>query len=204
MKGNNKKKHNYFSDNAQKYGDAFLQQFDAKRLRSDARRVFSDIAFGNIDFDKYWQYFTEPMFVNALIDAANTKITIHGISYAALVEQQKSATNSEIVMVTKYHERQLAAYQLFYDCFMRIKSNGFSISSTSELKSLGNLVSQYKNDLVEPMFANVNSGFVYGHQSQLISYSIPNQDTFDHSSIGKDVDESEPEYLTPHFIIKDQ
>ena len=76
---NQKKKNNYFSDNIQKYGEGFIQRFDAKKLRSDARRVFSDIAFGNIDFDKYWSYFTEPMFVNALIDAATTKLMIHGV-----------------------------------------------------------------------------------------------------------------------------
>ena len=101
-RNNNKKRSNYFSDNIERFGEGFLQRFDAKKLRSDARRVFSDIAFGNIDFDKYWSYFTEPMFINALIDAANTKLMIHGVSYNAIKAQEQNGVDPDMMVVERY------------------------------------------------------------------------------------------------------
>lgn len=196
---NNKKRNNYFSDNIQKYGEGFLQRFDAKKLRTDARRVFSDIAFGNIDFDKYWPYFTDPMFINALIDAANTKLMIHSVSYNAIKEQEKVATNSDMQMVRRYHERLMHAYELFYNCFMSIKANGFNVSNTSDLKTLSNLVSQYKNDLIEPVFSS-GSGFTY-NQLQMFNDCT---DNYDHDSISKPIIEEEPEYVQLNLNIKDK
>lgn len=197
---NQKKKNNYFFDNIQKYGEGFIQRFDAKKLRSDARRVFSDIAFGNIDFDKYWSYFTEPMFVNALIDAANTKLMIHGVSYNAIKAQEQFGVNSDMLMVERYHQRLMCAYQLFYNCFMGIKANGFVVSNTSDLKTLSNLVSQYKNDLIEPVFASANSGFAY---DQINAMQHAPVDTFNHEAIGMPIEEEEPEYVQLNLNIKD-
>jgi hypothetical protein len=197
---NNKKRNNYFSDNIQKYGEGFIQKLDAKKLRSDARRVFSDIAFGNIDFDKYWAYFTDPMFVNALIDAANTKLMIHSVSYNALRNQERVATNSDIQMVERYHERLMNAYGLFYGCFMSIKANGFKVDNTSSLKTLSNLVSQYKNDLIEPVFSS-SSGVSFNSISELTE---PYADNFNHQSIMQPVVDEEPEYVQLTLNIKDK
>lgn len=199
-RNNNKKRSNYFSDNIERFGEGFLQRFDAKKLRSDARRVFSDIAFGNIDFDKYWSYFTEPMFINALIDAANTKLMIHGVSYNAIKAQEQNGVDPDMMVVERYHYRLMCAYQLFYNCFMSIKANGFRINNTSDLKTLSNLVSQYKSDLIEPVFASTNSGFVYNDTMAQNTYV----DTFDHESIGMaPIPEEEPEYVQLTLNIKD-
>jgi hypothetical protein len=200
-KNNNKKRNNYFSDNIQRFGDGFIERFDAKKLRSDARRVFSDIAFGNIDFDKYWTYFTNPMFINALIDAANTKLMIHGVSYQALKEQERHAANSDTQMVMRYHERLMYAYGLFYNCFMKIKANGFQVSNTSDLKTLSNLVSQYKNDLIEPVFSS-GAGVTYNQLQMFNGSNVA--DTYNHDSITKPIVEEEPEYVQLTLNIKDK
>ena len=119
---NNKKRGNYFSDNIERFGEGFLQRFDAKKLRSDAKRVFSDIAFGNIDFDKYWSYFTEPMFINALIDAANTKLMIHGVSYNAIKAQEQYGVDPDMMMVeislNYHHIRIYTILLLSFDCII--------------------------------------------------------------------------------------
>ena len=197
---NNKKRGNYFSDNIERFGEGFLQRFDAKKLRSDAKRVFSDIAFGNIDFDKYWSYFTEPMFINALIDAANTKLMIHGVSYNAIKAQEQNGVDPDMMVVERYHYRLMCAYQLFYNYFMAIKANGFRINNTSDLKTLSNLVSQYKNDLIEPVFASTNSGASYDQ----MAYQDHYVDTFDHNSIYmQPAPEAEPEYVQLNLNIKD-
>ena len=93
----------------------------------------------------------------------------------------------------------MCAYQLFYNCFMSIKANGFRINNTSDLKTLSNLVSQYKSDLIEPVFASTNSGFVYNDTMQNTYV-----DTFDHESIGMaPIPEEEPEYVQLTLNIKD-
>lgn len=152
-----KKRNNYFSDNIKNYGENFLQSFDAKKLRSDARRIISDIAFGNIDFDEYGIYFSDPVLINALIDVAHTKLVIHGTSYNALEFSSHTATNSDMEMVKRYHRRLTEAYSLFYDYFVKIKSSGYSGESIANLKALSNRAKDYSADLIDPVFSN-NSG----------------------------------------------
>ena len=175
---NQKKRNNYFSDNIQRNGEGFLQQYDAKKLRSDANRVFKDIAYGNIDFDKYWMYFTEPMFINALIDVANTKRTIHSISYMSLEQSTQVQTSSDIEVVKRYHRRLMEAYNLFYEYFMNVKTSGFSGQSINNLKSLSNRVREYAADMNDPVFGNINSGgdaYIYSHANQTNRFNtVPN------------------------------
>ena len=176
MANNQKKRNNYFSDNIQRNGEGFLQQYDARKLRSDANRVFKDIAYGNIDFDKYWMYFTEPMFINALIDVANTKKTIHATSYMALEQYTMMQTSSDIEVVKRYHRRLMEAYNLFYEYFMAVKMSGFSGESISNLKALSNKTREYAPDMNDPVFGNVNTGseaYVYSHKAPTRFDSIP-------------------------------
>ena len=152
------KRKNYFSDNIQRFGENFLQQFDAKKLRNDARRIIMDIAFGNIDFDEYGIYFSDPQLINALIDIVYTKLVIHSTSFAGLDYMSKNVTSSDIENIKRYHRRLIEAYQLFYDYFTRIKSSGYSGKSIAELKVLSTRSREYAQDLVDPVFSNVNSG----------------------------------------------
>ena len=173
---NQKKRNNYFSDNIQRNGEGFLQQYDARKLRSDANRVFKDIAYGNIDFDKYWMYFTEPMFINALIDVANTKRIIHTTSFMALEQFTQMQTSSDIEVVKRYHRRLMEAYNLFYEYFMGVKMSGFSGASISNLKALSNKAREYAPDMNDPVFGNVNTGseaYVYSQRANTRFDTIP-------------------------------
>lgn len=152
------KRKNYFSDNIQRNGENFLQQFDAKKLRNDARRIVMDIAFGNIDFDEYGIYFSDPQLINALIDVVYTKLVIHSTSFNGLDFMSKSVSSSDIENIKRYHRRLAEAYQLFYDYFTSIKASGYSGESIALLKVLSTRTREYSQDLVDPVFSNVNSG----------------------------------------------
>lgn len=151
-----KKRNNYFSDNIQKNGEGFLQQYDAKKLRNDARRVFLDIAHCNIDFDKYWMYFTEPMFIDALIDVASSKKIIHGTSYNALDACSRDSYDPNVETVKRYHRRLFELYSLFYEYIYAVKASGFSGESISNLKILSNKAREYAADMNDPIFGSVN------------------------------------------------
>lgn len=80
-KGNNnnkgKKKQNrdnYFSKNIKTGGENFLENKNINNLIRDAKIVFRDIAYSNIDYDKYYQYFTNNQFMSSLIQAANAEL----------------------------------------------------------------------------------------------------------------------------------
>lgn len=171
-----KKRNNYFSDNIQRNGEGFLQQYDARKLRSDANRVFKDIAYGNIDFDKYWMYFTEPTFINALIDVANTKKMIHTTSYMALDQFTRTQTSTDIEVVKRYHRRLMELYNLFYGYFMAVKMSGFSGESIANLKALSNKAREYAPDMNDPIFSSVNAGseaYIYSHRPTTRFDSVP-------------------------------
>lgn len=208
---NNKKQKNYFTNNIERFGDNFIEQFDAKKLRMDARRVFSDIAFGRIDYDKYWQYFTNSLFINALIDVANTEYIIHNTSYMAMdCYARQYGTNPQFSAVMTYHRRNAEAHSILLQAFMNIRSNRFTVESVSSLKVLSNKMKEYAQDLTEPIFSMTNPGssdmsvvpaeysyeqtqyqdpLRYGYNEQNVTYSVP-------------VDESfyEPT-LRPNFIV---
>lgn len=153
-----KKRNNYFSDNIQKNGEGFLQQYDAKKLRNDARRVFLDIAHCNIDFDKYWMYFTEPMFIDALLDVANSKKIVHGTSYNALEVCSQNMYDANMESVKRYHRRLFEVYSLFYEYIYAVKASGYSGESISNLKILSNKARDYSADMNDPIFSSMSVG----------------------------------------------
>lgn len=152
------KRKNYFSDNIQKNGENFLQQFDAKKLRNDSRRIIMDIAFGNIDFDDYGIYFSDPQLISALIDVVYTKLVIHRTSYNALEYMSREVSNSDIENIKRYHRRLVEAYQLFYDYFTAVEMSGYSGESIAQLKALSTRTRDYAQDLIDPVFSNNMGG----------------------------------------------
>lgn len=75
-KGNNNNRNrnnrdNYFSKNIRQYSENFLEGKDLNTLLRDAKIIFRDIAYGNIDYQRYFPYFQNPQLLNALVSAAN-------------------------------------------------------------------------------------------------------------------------------------
>ena len=83
-KGNNnnkgKKKQNrdnYFSKNIKTMFKKSVNTyfiFNYILFRYNKRFSFRDIAYSNIDYDKYYQYFTNNQFMSSLIQAANAEL----------------------------------------------------------------------------------------------------------------------------------
>lgn len=171
------KRKNYFSDNIQRNGENFLQQYDAKKLRNDSPRIIKDIAFGNIDFDEYGIYFSDPQLINALIDVVYTKLVIHRTSYNALEYMSREMSNSDIESIKRYHRRQVEAYQLFYDYFTAVEMSGYSGESISQLKALSTRARDYAQDLIDPVFSNVRGGgaSVYANPAIQNLYTPPQE-----------------------------
>ena len=67
----NNNRPNYFSKNIKDNGENFLDGKDINSLLRDAKMVFKDMAFQNINLEQNAVYFQNPQFMNALMEAAN-------------------------------------------------------------------------------------------------------------------------------------
>lgn len=198
------KRKNYFSENVQRNGENFLQQFDAKKLRNDSRRIIMDIAFGNIDFDDYGIYFSDPQLINALIDVVYTKLTIHRTSYNALDYMSREVTSSDIENIKRYHRRLVEVYQLYYDYFTAIELSGFSGESISQLKVLSTRAREYAQDLIDPVFSNNRGSMaaVYANSPIQNLYS-PQQEVQTVTNQPLVIPESEIHQVRMDFLMSD-
>ena len=80
-----KSRTNYFEMNIQKKGEDFLDAKSIDEIQRDAKkRIFQDMAFGNIDYEKYGRYFMEPRFLEQLIVTAFDEMENHRVKYTAL------------------------------------------------------------------------------------------------------------------------
>lgn len=155
MAVNNNKfnRRNFFSDNISKSGEGFLEAMDAKSLRIVSKRVFNDIAKGNIDFDKYWTYFTIPMFIDALVDVAYTNMLIHTTDMNMYMTAYNSiGANSDTEAMLRYHRRLSEAYTMIFNTFNSLKCNSYQVD-VSQLKILSNRLREYSHDLMDPIFS---------------------------------------------------
>jgi hypothetical protein len=79
--GNNK---NYFDTNIQRDGIDFLDLKRVQEIQKDSKRIFKDMAYGNINYEKHGIYFTDPRFLEQLIIASSIEMEKHLIKYNAL------------------------------------------------------------------------------------------------------------------------
>ena len=194
MAGKNNK-NNFFSSNINKNGDNFLESMDPKSLRYSARKVFSDIAKNNIDYDQYWQYFTNSMFIDALIDVAYTHMSIHTTDANMYnIARQSIGSTADSEAILRYHTRLATAYTMIYNTFLSIRCNSYQVDIPS-LKVLSNKLREYSRDLNDPIF----SSNIMDPASAIITPSIPEP-----IDLMAPVEQKikEPEYVTPKFTLK--
>lgn len=195
MAGKNNNK-NFFSNNAKKNGDNFLESMDPKSLRYSAKKIFSDIAKSNIDYDQYWQYFTNNMLIDALIDVAYTNMTLHTTDanmYNIARRLVGSTADNEAIL--RYHTRLSTAYTMIYNTFLSIRCNSYQVDIPS-LKVLSNKLREYSRDLNDPIF----SSNIMDPMAAITAPNIPEP-----IDLMAPVEQKnkEPEFITPTFTIKE-
>lgn len=136
---NNRKRNSYFSTNIQQKGENFLEQKNAQQLQNDAIRIFRDLARGNVDLEKYGEYFLDPMMIDACIIAATNKVMYHTISYNGVnyminyLNSMMQAVDPNIIMVSEDHRKSMEVYTI-------ILQNMQCIAQTKDLNYLPALI----------------------------------------------------------------
>lgn len=130
--GNNKnqrKRENYFDKGIKMGGENFLEEKTYNNLIRDARNVFRDIAYGNIDANKTIQYFTNPNFMSSLIDVSRQEVSEACVICMALdlsISTKNSSgavvEPSELAVKEKWHKRY-TAYSTLYNGLCAVSVN---------------------------------------------------------------------------------
>ena len=117
-KNNKKKKPNYFDQKIQQFGEEFMSKMTIMDIKKDANRILKDIGYANIDFTdiKYLRYFSDPVFIQALIQAAYENWNYNNVTCIGLETYFQSNQYSQADMdIYDIHNMARQAYLIMYN-----------------------------------------------------------------------------------------
>lgn len=115
---NKKKKPNYFDQKIQQFGDEFMTKMTILDLKKDANRILKDIGFANIDFSnmKYLRYFSDPVFVQTLLQASYDNWNYNNMTCVGLENYFQSNQYTQTDMdIYDIHNMARQAYSIMYN-----------------------------------------------------------------------------------------
>lgn len=152
-KHNNNKRsnnqNNYFSQHIRERGENFISFKNSRDLQNDALKIFRELARGQIDINKYGNYFLDPQFLNSCLQAAWNKYSYHSISqtgvdlYISQLMGKGMMPDNTVISVKEDHKRKAEAYTLIYNSLYSLGHTG----DTSVLFVLVNQLQNYKYNL---------------------------------------------------------
>lgn len=143
-----KGKTSYFDMAIQKDGEDFLDSKSANEIVKDAKkRIFKDMAYGNINYEKYGRYFTEARFLDQLLAVAEDEMYNHQTMWQALTMlDQNNPGNIRTITLCNKENRLATAYGIIYTCLKYVKDTGYNISV---LPNLTSQIYQFAQDLAD-------------------------------------------------------
>lgn len=132
---------NYFQMNMNMFGEEFLGKKTPLDIQKDAKKVFSDLAYGNIDIQRDAKFFTNVNFLINLRVVAFDNYKYHAFTLNGMKQiiNQSQANQIEeyFVRVCEIHERCASAYSIIIHYLDNILQNkGATINLTEMVKEL--------------------------------------------------------------------
>ena len=144
------KRENYFEMNLRDHDENFINTRSPQDLQRDAKkRIFKDMIYGNIDYELYGSYFTNPNFIEALITVAGVEEQKHTVTSMALDQYYAATSNPVAFSLCIQHKN--CAYVLGcirYD-LEQLKNNNYDISPLTQLQIQLASVANCKKDYNE-------------------------------------------------------
>lgn len=129
-KNNNNNNNNYFAKNIREKGKDFLCCKNARELANDSRKVFREIAKGQIDLAQYGEYFLDQQFLECCIQTAYNEFAKSSISMQGVELLITQAFNNGqpvdqmTIAVKEDHKRRAEAYCIIYQVLTSIRMTG--------------------------------------------------------------------------------
>ena len=140
-KNRNKRSPNYFKINAQQFGEDFLQKKNPLDIQKDAKKIFIDMTFGNIDLEHDVYYFLDVNFLENLLQVASDNYWYHAYTYNGM-KQFISQCNQIDTMFLKVMERHLYVSKAYWEIVFHITN---ILNNQGAKINLCNLVTQLQN-----------------------------------------------------------
>lgn len=139
----NKKSNDYFSNSIRHKGPGFIETKTSQDLQRDAIRVLRDLSRGNIDIEQHGHYFLEPMFLENIILAIDSKLLVETILRDGTTmlynHQVQMGQPSDITsMVLQNQLQKVEAFQL-------ARTNLYGLKTSGDLSWLYTLAAQLSN-----------------------------------------------------------
>lgn len=136
-----KQRPNYFQTNIQLYGEDFLTRKSPLDIQKDAKKIFSDLSYGNIDIQRDAIFFTNVNFLINLKMVAYDNYKYHAFTLNGMKQIINQAQTNQIeeyfVKVSEIHDRCMAAYSIIVHYLDNILNNkGATINLTSMVQEL--------------------------------------------------------------------
>lgn len=140
-KNNKKKGPNYFEMNIRSFGENFLERKTPLDIQKDAKKIFMDLAHGNIDIDRDAIYFTNVNFLINLIQVATDNYWYHMYTSVGMKQILQSTQAKQIdavfVRIMERHDYTAKAYSILITYLTNILNNkGAIINLTNLMREL--------------------------------------------------------------------
>lgn len=129
-------KNNYFKQNISKYGDTFISLVTPDQIQGQAKRIVKDLVRGEIEFEKYGQYFLDLKFLDNLIIGINNELDEYALYYQAVNFYRQYFPNVPNINIRENHLYALCyIYNVVLSRLQAIKTD-WSIGHLTDISAL--------------------------------------------------------------------
>ena len=145
---NAQQRENYFQVNIKRYGENFIHTKSPKNLQFDAKkRLFKEMVYGNINYDEFGKYYTDPQFLDNLIAIATALFNEHVVIATALGEFAVNHGNNPVAaQLQMIHSDTASVFEILISQFNAVKMTGYNIQY---LMNIVTLCMQYRQNFSE-------------------------------------------------------
>ena len=124
---NKRRSPNYFKMNEQQFGPDFMKRKTALDIQKDAKKIFIDMTFANIDLEKDVYYFLDPNFLHSLLQVAKDNYEYHAFTLAGMqqliMQSGANQIESAFIAVMDRHRFVAEAYMIIISHITNILNN---------------------------------------------------------------------------------
>lgn len=135
MAGNNKQRTNFFEDQIKRNGEDSILQMNPTWIQTQAkRRIFREMVRGEISYERYGKFFTDPKFLENLIIAARGELDISTLLYCATREYEQNHPGNPLTseLVSNYYAL-MNIYTVLYNRLTICRNNFYNIACLADI-----------------------------------------------------------------------
>jgi hypothetical protein len=136
-------KSNYIDNMIRQYGENWIVALRPEDIQRSSKRLIKDMVRGNIDYEKYGQYFLDAKFLENLLIAVTNDYEVNSLHYNAMYMYQQMYPSTP----SAYINHDYALY-VIYGTIMTKLNQVKSTQNVGWLADISAVLYHYRNHLV--------------------------------------------------------